>query len=363
MASMNIKQRSIQFAAPPEVQDYEIVLALLVSFEENEIECVQPMPGHVWLVVFTTVALAEEATNGFILKERVIHPTLVARRFVTATVAYVPPDATLSDIQYALEQFAEVISIKELYLRDFPRIRNGKQRVVLRPRDGLPSFFTIKNYKASLFFAGRVSYCPYCEGKDHLGWDCKRKREKRCFKCGGADHFQRQCTGHKMDTEDKNTKPVPEVVALPDVSTDAADRLSTSETESSTSDSSCETVIMEHETQDKTDTSTQDKTEQETPELFTPPTPTQDKTNVTEILQELFASPTPSPQKESTPDSTPDNNDKTEAAGERSESEDMDVTQNNKRKSVKESPKARRDLRKKFGQQGPKSPKKKKGKR
>ena len=160
MASMNIKQRSIQFAAPPEVQDYEIVLALLVSFEENEIECVQPMPGHVWLVVFTTVALAEEATNGFILKERIIHPTLVARRFVTATVAYVPPDATLSDIQYALEQFAEVISIKELYLRDFPSIRNGKQRVVLRPRGGLPSFFTIKNYKASLFFCWQSLMLP-----------------------------------------------------------------------------------------------------------------------------------------------------------------------------------------------------------
>ena len=65
-------------------------------------------------MVFRTVALAEEATNGFILKERVIHPTLVARRFVTAMVAYVPPDASLYDIEYALEQFAEVISIKEL---------------------------------------------------------------------------------------------------------------------------------------------------------------------------------------------------------------------------------------------------------
>ena len=38
MASMNIKQRSIRFAAPQEVKD-EIVLALLVSFEENEIMC------------------------------------------------------------------------------------------------------------------------------------------------------------------------------------------------------------------------------------------------------------------------------------------------------------------------------------
>ena len=108
---------------------------------------------------------------------------LVARRFVTAMVPYVPPDASLSDIEYALEQFAEVISIKELYLRDFPSIRNGKQRVVLRPCDGLPSFFLIKGYKATLFFAGRVSCCPYYEETDHLGRDCKRKRQKRCFTC------------------------------------------------------------------------------------------------------------------------------------------------------------------------------------
>ena len=169
--------------------------------------------------------------------------------------------------------------------------------------------------------------------KKETNWDVIARESERSYASSVTEqtHLQRQCTGHKMDTKDKNNKPVPEVVALPDVSTDAADKPSASETESSTSDSSCKMVIMEHETQDKTDISTQDKTEQETPELFTPPTPTQDKTNVTEILQELFTSPTSSPEKES----TPDNNDKTEATVENNE--DMDVTQNNKRKSVKES--------------------------
>ena len=51
---------------------------------------------------------------------------LMAQRFVTATVAYVMLDATLGDIERALERYAEVISIKDLHVRDFPSIKNGK---------------------------------------------------------------------------------------------------------------------------------------------------------------------------------------------------------------------------------------------
>ena len=135
--------------------------------------------------------MAEEAHNGFILKEKRIHTVLMAQRFVTATVAYVPPDTTLGDIERALERYAEVISIKDLYVRDFPGIKNGK-RVVLKPRKGrLPAFFQVMRYKASLFFSGRVACCPYCERADHLGRDCPRKREKKCFKCGRIGHYQR----------------------------------------------------------------------------------------------------------------------------------------------------------------------------
>ena len=86
------------------------------------------------------------------------------------------------DIERALEPYAEVISIKDLYIRDFPEIKNGKQRVVLKPWESkLPSLFQVGRYKASLFFTGRVSCCPYCEQTDHLGKDCSRKHEEMLY--------------------------------------------------------------------------------------------------------------------------------------------------------------------------------------
>ena len=100
----------------------------MVQCDVEKIERVHPMPGNYWVVSFTTEDLAEEAQNGFILKEKRIHPVLMAQRFVTATVAYVMLDATLGDIERALERYAEVISIKDLHVRDFPSIKNGKQR-------------------------------------------------------------------------------------------------------------------------------------------------------------------------------------------------------------------------------------------
>ena len=90
-----------------------------------------------------------------------------------------------------------VISIKDLYIRDFPAIKNGKQRVVLKPYGaGLPSFFQVGRYKASLFFTGRVSCCPYCEETTRLGRDCPTKHVKRCFTCGQPGHISRNCPGY-----------------------------------------------------------------------------------------------------------------------------------------------------------------------
>ena len=64
----------------------------------------------------------------------------------------------------------------------FPEIKNGKQRVVLKPWESkMPSLFQVGRYKASLFFTGRVSCCPYCEQTDHLRKDCSRKHEEMLY--------------------------------------------------------------------------------------------------------------------------------------------------------------------------------------
>ena len=99
------------------VKDVDIVRALMVQCDVEDIERVHPMPGNYWVVVFSTPELAEKATNGFILKEARVYPKLIAQQFVMATVAFAPLIASLGDIECALEPFAEVMSIKGLYIR------------------------------------------------------------------------------------------------------------------------------------------------------------------------------------------------------------------------------------------------------
>ena len=369
----------------------------MVQCDVEEIERVHPMPGNYWVVSFTTSDMAEEAQNGFILKEKRIHPVLMAKRFVTATVAYVPPDATLGDIEKALERCAEVISIKDLYVRDFPGIKDGKQRVVLKPREGkLPAFFQVGRYKASLFFSGRVACCPYCERTDHLGRDCTRKREKKCYKCGRIGHYQRNCPDlyqryedyvqqtrqeqnnnneqdrKEMDSNEINGEQAAERDSTPSVSVDMAGVEELSDDESS--DSSVDTLIEVPDNNNATATATTSTTpptatkdainivtvNKETEEvlagLFSPERPTraeseqQRQETEDENTQVLFTDPESTPKDtqntETTPDpeSTPKDTQNTETTPKDTQ-EEMDTQQNLKRK-----PLAKVDLRLKLGQ-------------
>ena len=105
MNASNMMYRSVKFLCEDkDVKDVDIIRALMVQCNVEMIERVHPMPGNYWVVVFKSVEMAEEAQNGFILKEKKVYPKVIAKRFVTATVAYAPPDATLGEIQWALEQ-------------------------------------------------------------------------------------------------------------------------------------------------------------------------------------------------------------------------------------------------------------------
>ena len=101
-----MRYRSVKFECKDaEVKDVDIVRALMVQCDVADIERVHTMPGNYWVVVFSTPELAEEAMNGFILKETRIYPNLIVQHFVMATVAFAPAIASLGDIERALEPF------------------------------------------------------------------------------------------------------------------------------------------------------------------------------------------------------------------------------------------------------------------
>ena len=102
MEMAQMRYRSVKFECKEKgVQDVDIVQALMVQCDVSEIERVHPMLGNIW-GIFATEQAAEEATNGLILKEARIHRKLIGQRFIIATVAYAPANATLGDIECTL---------------------------------------------------------------------------------------------------------------------------------------------------------------------------------------------------------------------------------------------------------------------
>ena len=387
LASASLGQRSVKFTFQEDVKDYDIVRALLVSFDKEDIERVQSMPGHIWLVIFKNVTLAEEATYGFILKEEKVRPKLVSQHFITTTVAYVPPDVPMREIEEALERFADVLSLKELYMRDFPGIKNGKQRAVLKPREGgLPSFFPIRDKKASLFFTGRISCCPYCEERDHLGRDCPTKRIRRCFTCRATGHIRRNCPGYDRQNTDNYNKDrtttnnnkdntLPERMdAMPSVSADMAGIAVLSDGESTSSGDSLETVV--EAPQNKTDSNTTNPPTETRIEKTDNTDKTEQDAATAEVLTNLFADNSDSEdltaaekfqlqqeqEEQQTQELFPPTDPGTNTTKKPEDPEKMEINQNNKRK-----PLSPVDLRQKFGQspkprRSPKHKRKKKDK-
>ena len=183
-------------------------------------------------------------------------------------------------------------------MRDFPGIKNGKQRAVLKPREGgLPSFFPIRDKKASLFFTGRISCCPYCEERDHLGRDCPTKRIRRCFTCEATGHIRRNCPGYdRQNTDnynedrtttnnDNNTLPE-QMDVMPSVSVDMAGIAVLSDGESTSSGDSLETVV--ETPQNKTDSNTTDPVTEPRIEETDKTVKTEQDTATAEVLADLF---------------------------------------------------------------------------
>lgn len=196
-----IQYRSIKFTTLLVAKAVEIARVLILRVHLEEIETVQQDPGKGnWTVIFKTITAAERvAEKGFTLLNEHISPVFYNKRLITATVAFPPLNMTPTDIQAVLQEYAQVKQVHPIFLRDFPSIKSGKFRVVLQlngegtPEEVLPSFITLHGRRASLFFSGRISCCPYCNSADHLGRDCPHRGQPRCFSCNVLGHVRANC--------------------------------------------------------------------------------------------------------------------------------------------------------------------------
>ena len=163
-----IKYRSLKFSTLPNANANDIAQALLFRVQLDEIEAIQQDPGKEnWSTILKSISMAEKlAERGFTLLEQVF-PTPYNARLIAATVAFAPPRTTADNIVEALADCAEVKQVLPIFLKDFPTIKSGKYRVMLKPRgegppeDVLPAYITVHGHRASLFYPGaRIATQP-----------------------------------------------------------------------------------------------------------------------------------------------------------------------------------------------------------
>ena len=176
-----IQYRSVKFTTLPVAKAEEIARTLTLRVPLEEIETVQqdPSKGN-WTVIFKTISTIDRlAKNGFTLLNEHIAPVLYNKCLITAIVAFGTPGTRPTDIQSVLQEYAQVKQVHPIFLHDFPSIKSGKFWVVLQlNREGtseviLPSFVTLHGRRASLFFYGCISHCPYCNSaiRTTITWD------------------------------------------------------------------------------------------------------------------------------------------------------------------------------------------------
>ena len=115
---------------------YDIARALLFRVQLDEIEAMQQDPGKGnWSIILKSNSTAKKlAKRGFILLEQQVFPTPYNAALSPATIAFVPPGTTPDDILAVLGNYAEVKQILPIFLKDFPSIKSGTYRVMLKGR-------------------------------------------------------------------------------------------------------------------------------------------------------------------------------------------------------------------------------------
>ena len=168
-----------EFESMPDIKKF--LKAVVVDFPEEQIKCVQSLPGNrLDLTLRHEESVTEILYNGVTFEGRVIKPRPLGFRITYAYVQYLPTEMASQDIGEYMESYGRVVEVKRQRY-DGTSIETGTRIVVMEVLSRIPSFTYIGGYRAKIWHRGQIQTCARCDETGHFAKDCPENTRRTLF--------------------------------------------------------------------------------------------------------------------------------------------------------------------------------------
>lgn len=185
-STVRIEARSLE---PCEVIE---ALSEFEEFESSSIVCVQRGIDGTVMVTFKDSTAADSLVEMDCIEIKGI-PCLVSyvdSKKIYVKVHYLPCEVADQCVRDKLSEFGHVFFVRRDKYLLHPLIENGTRTVTMTVKRNIPSFLTIGECEAKIYYRDQQKTCRLCGREGHFSKNCP---EVKCYGCGDYGHVASNC--------------------------------------------------------------------------------------------------------------------------------------------------------------------------
>ena len=188
---------SVVLHFPPEVylsRGVGDLCPLLVrAWHGKEITALQFLRGgRVRVTVRDPAFRAELLSNDLFIEDRLIPVTPAGVHAASVHVRDLPVELSDESVKSAFSAYGEVFSVRPVFFKDFPQLRNGNRVLLMSTREPIPSSLVVLGFPCRTWYPGQPVKCPVCRQPGHSPRACPLSG--LCRRCKQPGHVARECT-------------------------------------------------------------------------------------------------------------------------------------------------------------------------